>query len=136
MRTLKEVIPSAIDLFAIEEKRQILVILKDKESIQKAREKLKKINTSFSISLVLLKDVLNNKKVIITYSLENLDHTKKTLFGYALKGRGKEHGILKSVKGETLGRNNIILPAEKSSKIDEFLRYWKVSYTKRRVIEV
>jgi hypothetical protein len=73
---------------------------------------------------------------MVTYSLTNLGHSKKTLFGYALKGRGKEGGFLEIIGGETVGRNNVLIPTEKLDKLKEFLGTWHVRYEVRNFIEI
>lgn len=74
-------------------------------------------------------------KHIITYSLESLSKTKKTLFGYALKGRTNSTGILQNAGGKTLGRNCIIVPAAQSQDVANLLDYWKLQYHIREVYE-
>ena len=162
VRTLKEVIPLAFDFLVLEHKRRVLVIVENEKNLEKTRQKVKNINTSYSIRIILLKNLFydkelllwltkgkslkhdkalidimhSSKKAIITYSLENLDHVKKTMFGYALKGRNRDAGFLKTINGETLGRNNIILPAKKLDQAIQFMKYWKVSYAVKTIIEV
>lgn len=82
-------------------------------------------------------EIMNlKKKTIITYSLENLDRSKKTLFGYALKGRGSDKGILQKSHGQTLGRNSLILPFENKLQIIELMHYWKINFCEKEVYEI
>ncbi len=88
-------------------------------------------------------DFINKKlktesMLLVTYSLKNLTHSQKTLFGYALKGRKEgAKSILRESGGEAIGRNNILVPVEKSEKIRSFLDSWKkISYKTRRVIVI
>jgi len=162
MRILKKVLALAIDILVIEDRKIVLAIFEYAEAEKKAKKIISGINTAHNITTVLLKnliyskDVLDfmvsgtslkhnkalldfftaTKKIIVTYSLENLDHVKKTLFGYALKGRGKGTGFLQSLEGEPLGRNNIILPAKHHEELQQFMKYWKVEYTLKSIIEV
>jgi hypothetical protein len=69
------------------------------------------------------------KHMLVTYTLESLNHSSKTLFGYALKGRGNEKGILGEVHGSTIGRNSVIIPEKEAGKIADFMDYWKVKFT-------
>ncbi|MBN1156297.1 hypothetical protein JXA85_01655 [Candidatus Woesearchaeota archaeon] len=73
------------------------------------------------------------RQFIITYGLESLGHSNKTLFGYALKGRGNDSGLLGEVNGSTIGRNSIILPEKGIEKIKEFMDYWKVTYATKQI---
>ena len=77
-----------------------------------------------------------NPVFLITYSLTNLNHTQKTQFGYALKGRDGKSGMLKLVKGQPVGRNNIILPIKGLEEIKDFLATWKVKYQIKQFIEI
>lgn len=71
-----------------------------------------------------------------TYSLENLDHSQKTLFGYALKGRTKNKGFIQSLDGEAVGRNNVLLPLQNLPQLKEFFATWKVDYEVRKFVEL
>ena len=57
-------------------------------------------------------------------------------FGYALKGRSKGQGILASLKGEPVGRNNILIPYGKLPELKEFFATWKVEYNIRTFYEL
>ncbi len=70
--------------------------------------------------------------IIVTYSLKKLPHTKKTMFGYALKGRDNKSGILHEARGKALGRNCFRVPVENAEKVEEFMEYWKVDYRKEK----
>lgn len=74
--------------------------------------------------------------VIVTYSLKILNHSKKTLFGYALKGRKREEGVLRELRGSPIGRNCVLVPYKNLEQIEEFLRYWKVSYEFKKCLFV
>ncbi|MDD5086661.1 MAG: hypothetical protein PHV16_02820 [Candidatus Nanoarchaeia archaeon] len=84
------------------------------------------------ISKSLKQDVI----FLITYDLKSLDHSKKTLFGYALKGRKNEDGFLGKLKGQTVGRNNIIIPCDKLQEIKEFFHSWKVDYSVQKFMRI
>ena len=166
MRKLKEALASSadaiVDIIVAEKRKRVLVVIKESGAAKAIRPSIEKVNTVFKIEYVLSEDLLNKKglltyitdgvslkhnkkpitmlgadeKAIITYSLENLDHIKKTQFGYALKGRKNGEGILRAAGGEALGRNNIILPYEKLPEIRLFFEHWKVSHSYKRIIEV
>ena len=89
--------------------------------------------------LELLKQRFGSKVrsiALVTYSLENLNHSQKTLFGYALKGRTGQKGFLDKLKGEAIGRNNVLIPSESLEKLREFMATWKVKYDVRRLLEL
>ncbi len=74
-----------------------------------------------------------NGYVIFTYNLKNLDHNKKTQFTYALSGRNTE-GVLKSVKGVSLGRGAVQIPIENSEEFEEFLEKWGIEYSMKKAL--
>jgi hypothetical protein len=65
---------------------------------------------------------------LITYELTNLNHSQKTMFGYALKGRTGEKGILSELKGRPVGRNNILIPSSQIDQLKDFFATWQVKY--------
>jgi hypothetical protein len=69
------------------------------------------------------------RMILLSYSLEGLLHSKKTVFGYALRGRDGKSGLLKIFNGKTVGRNSVIIPFSKMKEMLEFLAYWGVSYS-------
>lgn len=71
--------------------------------------------------------------LLLTYHLDHLDRSKKTLFGYALKGRDGKGGLLKELKGQVIGRNSILFPAEKEIAAKEFIDFWKAKHETREV---
>lgn len=66
--------------------------------------------------------------ILLTYDLKTLNHSKKTLFGYALKGRKGQKGFLNSLNGSIVGRNNVLIPINKLNELKEFLKTWQVKY--------
>ena len=73
---------------------------------------------------------------LVTYSLKNLNHSKKTLFGYALKGRSGQKGFIYRLKGEAVGRNNVLIPLNNLKELEEFFGTWDVRYRLKRFIEL
>ncbi|MBS3119558.1 hypothetical protein J4475_01925 [Candidatus Woesearchaeota archaeon] len=65
---------------------------------------------------------------LVSYDLKSLNHVQKTLFGYALKGRTKGQGILSEMKGRVVGRNSVLIPSQYLSRLQAFLKQWKVPY--------
>ena len=72
--------------------------------------------------------------VLFWYKLENLKPIEKIKFSYALRGRNKNDGILKEVKGEYLGKGSLIVPVENEDEIREFFARWNVSFSRRRIL--
>ena len=136
----------------------LVIILKDDKEIEGIKKEFKDYNLKFiNINdLLKKKEVLEilydgfslkydspiNKKVnfepliLITYGLENLDHIKKTMFGYALKGRSEDKGLLGTIKETVIGRNSFIIPIKNLEKIKEFFEHWNVKYKTKKIIEV
>ncbi|MFH1849779.1 MAG: hypothetical protein ABH879_06350 [archaeon] len=73
---------------------------------------------------------------LVSYNLENLSHSRKTLFGYALKGRKGQEGTLDLLGGQPVGRSSVLVPLERIGDLREFMKYWGVRHSSRRIIEV
>ena len=71
---------------------------------------------------------------LVTYSLQNLSRSKKTMFGYALKGRETKNGLLGKLKGAVVGRNSFYVPIESVERAREFLKIWNVEYKVERLM--
>ena len=99
---------------------------------------IKIIQSGFSIknNILLYKSLNANILFLISYDLKSLDHSKKTLFGYALKGRKGQKGFLGNLKGQTVGRNSITIPSDKLDEIREFFETWKVSYSVQKFMRI
>ncbi len=74
--------------------------------------------------------------ILVTYDLKSLNHSKKTLFGYALKGRKGQKGFLDSLNGSTVGRNNILVPINKLDALKEFLKTWQIKYSIQKFMRI
>lgn len=72
--------------------------------------------------------------VLFTYSTKNLLAKDKVRFYYALKGRDGKTGIVKSLKIEHLGRTVLLVPRKHDEEVQQFLRHWNLSFTRRKVI--
>lgn len=89
---------------------------------------------SIKLGKFISESLKTESRFLISYSLENLSHSQKTLFGYALKGRTGQKGILQAVGGEVIGRNSIIVPTKKSESIIEFMKSWNIEYKIKRIL--
>ena len=66
--------------------------------------------------------------VIITYTIRHLKHSDKVRFFYALKGRGKQQGIIKDCKIIQLGKTVLLVKPEHEKAVKDFLSEWKCGY--------
>ena len=71
---------------------------------------------------------------LFAYSTEHLLSKDKVRFFYALKGRGKQEGIVKSTNSEHLGRTILLVADERAGEVEQFLSSWKCRFTKRRMM--
>ncbi|MDP4039157.1 MAG: nucleotidyltransferase domain-containing protein [Candidatus Pacearchaeota archaeon] len=71
---------------------------------------------------------------LFSYVLGNLNNSQKTLFTYSLIGRGKEEGMVKKVKGQSIGKGAFLVPIENSVLFEDFLEKWKIKYTKKNIL--
>src|SRR3989344_3542968 len=71
--------------------------------------------------------------VLITYTLENKKASDKVRFSYALYGRKKGEGLLRSLKGKEVGRGSILIPIDKQGIIRHFFKQWEVKYKEKRI---
>ena len=72
---------------------------------------------------------------LFSYTLTHLTPSQKTLFGYALRGRGNAGGLIREFKGEIIGRNSFLIPASKEKEAIAFLLHWKAKYAKKELYE-
>ncbi len=96
------------------------------------------IHEGFSIknNQFINKTLKTESMVLVTYSLKSLNHSKKTLFGYALKGRIGQKGFIDGINGQISGRNNILVPTENYEQLNAFLKTWNVETKKQRFLKV
>ena len=99
---------------------------------------LELVQNGFSIknSKLISKTLDVETLVLLTYDLKTLDHSKKTLFGYALKGRKGQKGFLDHLNGNVVGRNNVLIPINKLSELKEFLNTWQVKYFIQKFLRI
>lgn len=93
------------------------------------------LHEGFSIrTMQFLHDMLNFKSfLLITYNLKDKNASNKVRFSYALYGRKKGEGILKSLNGRGIGKGSILVPIRKQGIIKEFFEQWNVKYKEQRV---
>lgn len=97
-----------------------------------------------NLSMLKLKDVLE-PRLLITYSMNNLERKEKVRIHRALHGYKsrttvngklyltKKKGLLK--KGECLGQNTLLLPAEKADPVTSVLDKFRVKYSVKKLWE-
>jgi len=73
------------------------------------------------------------EKTIFSYGLKHLKVKDKVRFYYALKGRDGKSGIIKEYKIEQLAKGVLLVSQKNSSRIEEFLKFWKCDYNKKEV---
>lgn len=73
------------------------------------------------------------KEVIFCYSTEHLPKKDKVRFYYGLKGRDGKSGIVKDAKIEQLGRTVLLAPCKSSESVEQFLKSWGCSFSRREV---
>jgi len=158
---LKRLSKHVKDIILVESKKTHIYVISEKKE-KKLITKIKGKKKNIVVKNILVDDLLYDKElqnilysgtsikkgeelnkilnfdslVIVTYSLKNLNHSKKTLFGYALKGRKDENGFLGELKGKPIGRNNVFVPHKNLKQLEEFLRYWKVSHKNQKCLFV
>lgn len=93
------------------------------------------LHEGFSIkNMQFLQDMLNFKSsLLITYHLKDKKASDKVRFSYALYGRKKGEGVLKSLNGKEIGKGAILIPISKQSIIEEFFKQWNIKYKEQRV---
>ena len=109
----------------------------DIECILSNKAYLSLIHRAYSVKKgqSLSKSVSAESLYLITYDLTNLNHSQKTMFGYALKGRTGEKGILADMKGKPVGRNNVLIPSSYIDQLKDFFATWKVRYQAQRFLK-
>ncbi|HLC72102.1 MAG TPA: hypothetical protein VJH37_00805 [Candidatus Nanoarchaeia archaeon] len=73
-------------------------------------------------------------RVLFTYSLSHLTHSEKIRFYYALKGRDGKSGVVREYHIRQLGKTVLLVPSPFDSDVESFLKIWKCSMMKKRVM--
>jgi len=68
---------------------------------------------------------------LFRFTISELKQTDKVRFVQALYGRGKG-GLLQELGGEKIAAGAVLVPVEKESEFEDFLRLWKLPYSKER----
>lgn len=71
---------------------------------------------------------------IINYALDNKSRSEKVVFSYALYGRKPGEGLLKEIKGISIGKGSVLVPVSHLEEMRSFLLHWKVSCTERNAL--
>ncbi len=69
-------------------------------------------------------------RTLFIYSSKHLSGSKKVRFFYALKGRGKENGLVNGNSIISLSKKVLLVSSSKKSEVESFLNYWACPYTK------
>ncbi len=72
--------------------------------------------------------------VLYWYDLKGFTQSDKVRFFYALKGRNKNVGILKQVKGTALAKGVLSIPPEHDSEMQQFFLDWKLPFNRRPLL--
>ncbi len=71
---------------------------------------------------------------IYTYRLVGMTPSRKVLFVYALKGRGKERGLVERLQGTFLANGCFMIASPHEREVEGFFSYWQVKYQKMRIM--
>ena len=71
---------------------------------------------------------------LFSYTLKNLNLSKKTSFTYSLIGRNKRDGMIKKTNAKPVGKGAILVPIENSIIFEEFMTKWNLDYTKKNIL--
>ncbi|MBL7159977.1 MAG: nucleotidyltransferase domain-containing protein [Candidatus Aenigmarchaeota archaeon] len=72
--------------------------------------------------------------VLFWYNLSKLKQSDKVRFSYALFGRDGKSGILKKIRGKSLGKGVLLVPVKKEDELRKFFFHWEVGFNRRRVL--
>ena len=158
---LNKYVKKTQDIILLEIKKEVIII-SDDNSIKKNIEKEPEIRKmKYSIKTVAPDRIMEKKaiqkiiygysiiknapyseitgiipKILVEYSLKNLPQSKKTMFGYALKGREGSKGILDEVDGKTVGRNALIIPEKNFTNFEGFLKFWGLKCKITKILDM
>lgn len=65
--------------------------------------------------------------------LSNKSASEKVRFSYALYGRKKGEGLLKSLKGPEVGKGAVLIPIIKQEEARTFFNQWDVEFKEKRI---
>ena len=71
---------------------------------------------------------------IFTYSTSHLKKKDLVKFHYALKGRGKNPGLIERASAKFLAKSVLLVPASHIKLVEEFFSIWACDFEKKEVI--
>ena len=109
-----------------------------KKEITKATENCSSFNTICDLNdepdeTKIEETSKQNVNILVTYSLLKKNRSKKMLFNYELIGRNGKNGLLQTLNGEKVTSGCFIVPADKESTINEFLKKHDIEFSKRMI---
>ncbi len=75
------------------------------------------------------KSNLGINRTLFIYSSKHLSGSKKVRFFYALKGRGKNAGLIDGKSVIQLSKKTLFVSSRKKDEVRSFLNYWNCEYT-------
>ena len=75
-----------------------------------------------------------NNKVLFTYSLTNLNASKKVKIVNILRGKNKQKGMIEEYNGEWLANQVFTIPVEKSNIFEKFFINFEIRFTKSYIL--
>jgi predicted nucleotidyltransferase len=71
---------------------------------------------------------------LFSYNLSGLKASEKVRFVYLMKGRRKNNGVVKQLRGEWITDNCFILPIENEHDILMIFKKWNIEYKKKEAL--
>ncbi len=72
--------------------------------------------------------------VLFRYGLKNLTNSGRIRFYYALEGRAKQKGMIKSLNGIKFTNAVVLIPIQNSDEFENFLEYWNLEFKKTKIL--
>ena len=71
---------------------------------------------------------------LFSYSTKHLVYKDKIRFYYALKGRDGKSGFIDRTNSISVGKAVFLTPIDHEDEANDFLKYWKCKFNKRRIM--
>jgi hypothetical protein len=71
---------------------------------------------------------------LYSYTISKLKPTNRVRLIYVLKGRGKEQGLIKRLKGKFIASACFIIPPQHKDEVEEVFEYWKAPFKRINII--
>lgn len=145
--------PNDIDIcFVFKDKINLSIIkeaellLSDKFHLSSllAEDFIKEVHSLSRTILLEGKSLLSGKKMaenykltprlLYCYDLSTEPASKKVRFVNLMRGRRGEEGIVARNLGEFISSSAFLMPIEKDKEIQEILDFWKIKYTRRKLL--